>query len=102
MDGEFGENPDPKEERYERYLAESVFFRKMAEEAKYESFYSRGKSLDFENFDANSDEKRRILEEEFPRRFGRNGKQPLSKYDNLQVGALFKNMMVYSEKRINR
>lgn len=110
--GEYGENPDPREERFERYLAEQAFLKKEAEIlmknyrdlkfSNYQNFYERGKFLDWKNFGADAEEKRTILKEEFPRRFDKNGKQPLDSLDDLQIGALFKNVMTYSEKRINQ
>lgn len=45
------------------------------------------------SFTANADSKRELLLEHFPRRFGTGKKQDLDKYDDTQVGAMFRNIV---------
>lgn len=69
---------------------------------RYSSFYKRGNQLNTRSFDADVSGKRKLLRECFPGRFGKNGKQSLSRLDDLQIGALFERIMKYSEKRIRQ
>lgn len=55
-------------------------------------FLTRAKELNIDDFCVHADAKRGFLEAYFPGRFGPRGKQRLSRYDDVQVGALFKSV----------
>jgi len=69
---------------------------------KYEKFYRQGRYLNYRGFEADAESKRRLLVKSFPRRFGKNGKQPIEKLDDLQIGSLFSKLMEYSRKRLQQ
>ncbi|MBS3122158.1 hypothetical protein J4434_04710 [Candidatus Woesearchaeota archaeon] len=54
------------------------------------------------SFAADADSKRELLLEHFPGRFGAGRKQDLSRYDDVQVGAMFRNIVSGYEKRYSQ
>ena len=97
---EYGDNPDPKKENYDRYLAEGIYWRRedKKRKSKYAEFYEEAKNLwlDLE-FDITA--KEMLLIRYFPK-FREGGSQPICKWEPLQKSALFKEMMNYSKKQI--
>jgi len=117
--GEYGENPDPEEERIERDIAEEIYFQKIADQMikenrlekvvkqkrkrtvpdiRYQKFYNEANKLSL-NIGGDSDKKTELLIKYFPGRFGDNGRNPVNNIDYLKVGALFKKLVDYSRER---
>jgi hypothetical protein len=61
----------------------------------------RGLGLD-KNLNRGYVSKRRLLETNFPRRFGKHGSQPLDNYTPAKVGTLFNQMVNYSKERVGK
>ncbi len=91
---------------YELGDAENIFAEKMLLTAtemdgeKYRRFLAEARDVS-SDLGAGSDRKRELLEKHFPGRFGRGGGQDLEAkdYRSAQIGAIFKKMKSYAEKR---
>ena len=112
--GQYGDNPDPKEEIYERFLAEQIYFKQMAErdmekgsvlrrksrrvpDYVYANIYKDGNHLSLKP-DIDTDSKRKILENRLPGRFGRIGTQPLC--DSIgKIDGIWKGVISYAKRR---
>ena len=118
-EGDFGENPDPRVESYERHLAEIQYLklhgdkyddyeeednpasvRNADRKEKYAEFLRNYGHLATTSFNEHTSTKGEGLETSFPGRFGPKGKQPLSRYDGAptKLGALFSRMVQESRK----
>lgn len=104
---ELGISPGDLPELYDRGQADIIYLRNLGDQArrknkdfKYKSFYREGERLST-SFGEDVISKRKLLENYFPRRFGKNGKQPIQKMEDLQAGSVFKKMLDYSERRIS-
>ncbi len=120
----YGENPDPKEENYERYLAEQIYLKQMAEkdmnklektsltskinkrpmrvpDSVYSKIYEEGRNLSFE-INKDTSKKSNILRKYLPGRFEKYGTQPLCDYEEPQIGKIFNSIVEYSRKRTNQ
>jgi len=115
--GEYGDNPDPEEEKEERKKAEIKFLEmETKKEGKLETSLKKGKRTvsdntyknfyeEARNFNLNISktpyEKGKLLIKYFPKRFGSNGKTPVHKMTPPKKGSAFRNMVKYSKKRIS-
>ncbi len=120
--GEYGENPDPDEEKIEREMAEKIYFQKIASkiikenrlekvvkqkrkrtipDIRYQKFYDEANELS-SNIGRDSDEKTELLVKYFPGRFGDKGRNPVNNMNYLKVGSLFNKLVNYSQERINQ
>lgn len=66
----------------------------------YERFYNEASGLNL-NIGLDTDKKYELLARYFPGRFGDKGRTTVCNMDYLSVGALFRKMFNYSEKRVN-
>ena len=62
----------------------------------YRQFYNEGINFS-EDVERDADGKRNLLMKYFPRRFGKDGNQPLKNKMGVQIGAIFSRLMRYSE-----
>ena len=73
--------------------------RRIANNETYRSFYEEAQKLSGD-ISAETKRKKELLAEYFPAQFGEKGRQPLNGMKNhYMIGALFKKMVSYSEKR---
>ena len=73
--------------------------RRIANDGTYRSFYEEAQKLSGD-IRTETERKRGLLAEYFPAQFGEKGRQPLNEMKNhYMIGALFKKMLDYSEKR---
>jgi hypothetical protein len=119
---EYGENPDPNEEKIEREVAEKIYFQKIVNQMikenglekvvkqkrkrtvpdiRYQKFYNEANELS-SNIGRDSDKKTELLIKYFPGRFGDKGRNPVSNMDYLKVGSLFNKLVNYSRERIEQ
>ncbi len=120
--GEYGENPDPIEEKIEREMAEKIYFQKIADQMikenrlekvvkqkrkrtvpdiRYQKFYNEANKLS-SNIGGDSDKKTELLIKYFPGRFGDKGRNPVNKMNYLKADSLFNKLVDYSQERINQ
>ena len=114
--GEYGENPDPEEERYERLITEGMSRKiglerlilnessprkkgrkRIVKPETYAQFYNKGLKLS-QNKDKDAEEKKRLMISYFPRRFAKNGRSIISDFDKYKVGSLFNHIMESAKK----
>ena len=68
------------------------------ENRRYLDFYNEARFFSLTDFGEDVDKKSKLLIKYFPKRFGPNAKQDLTKYSDLQIGSLFKNFTNNSYK----
>jgi|SRR3989344_8984980 len=119
--GEYGENPDPEEEKNEIESAEQIYFQERVQkdlerlisdvvsytperrvpDSVYVRMYKEGKNLSFE-INKDIQKKKGILTRYLPGRFGKYGIQPLCNFEDIQIGKIWKNFISYAKKRTNQ
>ncbi|MEK6855196.1 MAG: hypothetical protein AABX73_03155 [Nanoarchaeota archaeon] len=88
---------------YERGMTEQIVRENSLPEArgnKYKAFLCevRASGLNLDNLDEDADAKAGLLKKYFPR-FRDSGKQPITNFENVKVGATFRSLANYSRKR---
>ncbi|MFH1365148.1 MAG: hypothetical protein ABIH28_01020 [archaeon] len=126
--GFFGDNPDPVQERYERFLVEKISSREIRSKIEnpnkleisvgseishdgkkrkrtlsnisYKEFYKEASVLS-RDISLQTEDKIRLLLKYYSR-FGDKGVFPIRNIDSLKIGSLFNNVLAYSKKRMNQ
>jgi len=99
---ELGVEPEFRE-LYEQGLAEKILNNSKNKRlidigfSKYENFYRETRNLNIRDFGADIEIKRELLKKYFLK-FRKDGRQPINKMEDLQVGCLFKKITEYCKK----
>ena len=99
---ELGVEPEFRE-LYEQGLAEKILNNSKNKRlidigfSKYENFYRETRNLNIRDFGADIEIKRELLKKYFLK-FRKDGRQPIDKMEDLQVGCLFKKITEYCKK----
>ena len=72
--------------------------RGIVKQETYRSFAEEAGSLSSSSYEHYGSRKRQLLVKYFPCRFGDNGAQPVNKYENVKVGAIFNVMIKQARK----
>ncbi len=107
------DNPDPQNERYEKFVAEGIYWEREIEKEKkknhllrkisdnvYTNFYNDSSNI-WQGLAEDIDAKSKVLQKYFPK-FRDNGNVPVRDMEPAQIGRLFLKMLNYSKKRINQ
>lgn len=117
---DFGENPDPREERYELHLADKEYIeehmpkiaraqqqarianqtrRRQAEPAHYQRFLAEALPLASTCFEDQSKAKETMIKKHFPHQYEA---QKISSYDSLKLGATFAQLVRSAHNIVER
>jgi len=105
MNNNYGENPDPEQEKEEIYLANKIYFdkkySKLEEKLKKENYEDFVNNVIrwgvLENIGEDTYNKRELLTKYFSK-FRNEGKQPINNYSFKQIGDLFQGILKYAKK----
>jgi len=116
--GEYGDNPDPEEEKIIREQAERIYFQKIADQMikekplekavkkrtlstiAYQEFYKEvNKTRLNSNFSEDWEEKAKLLIKYFPEKISKEIMTFIHNEDHTKIGALFDKLVSYSQKR---
>ena len=85
---------------YEQGSAEVISLKNNSRHGdKYSEFYEKAIKLNDRDLRRDIDEKKRLLQKYFPRRFENNGKQPIADMEDAKVGRLFAYLVAYAKKK---
>ena len=92
---------------YEQGIAEEQFWRARVDGEdqrgyeKYTAFLKGARHVVLSDFERQWQTKKKLLERYFPEQFGRDGQQPLSRFQAGQIGKIFKRVYKHGEKLLD-
>ena len=76
--------------------------RRKADPTHYQKFLQDVYRCNYSDFERDTDYQIKTLQFHFPKRFGVDGKQDLRKYNGVQIGALFNDLVSNAEKIVRK